>query len=103
MLTLSQVKQHLRVDFDADDSLLAGYILSANNYMKSAIDDYENKIAAAGNSDGDTWSAAADLVQLQLIAEWYENRLPADKTNKVTSVNLIIQQLQHVNPKGYVE
>lgn len=102
MLTLSQVKQHLRVDFDADDGLLAAYIRAADNYMKSAIDDYENKIAAAGNADGDTWAAAADLVQLQLIAEWYENRLPADKTN-VTSVNLIIQQLQHVNPKGYVE
>ena len=103
MLTLSVVKQHLRVDFDADDSLLAAYIRAADNYMKSAIDDYENKLAASGSADGDTWSAAADLVQLQLIAEWYENRLPADKTNKVTSVNLIIQQLQHVNPKGYVE
>ena len=103
MLTLSQVKRHLRIDFDADDSLLAAYIKAADNYMKSAIDDYENKIAAAGNADGDTWSAAAELVQLQLIAEWSENRLTADKTNKVTSVNLIIQQLQYVNPTGYVE
>lgn len=101
MLTLAEVKEHLRVDHDADDRLLAGFIKSANNYMKSAIDDYEAKLAAAEGTDGDTWAPAAKLAQMIMIAGWYEDRLPVEAP-KTTSVNLIIQQLQLIPPGGYV-
>ena len=101
MLTLSEVKEHLRIDHDADNSLLAAYIKAADNYMASAIDDYHAKLAASQGTDGDTWAAAANLAQAIMIAGWYENRLPAE-VPKVTAVNVIIQQLQMVNPGGYV-
>ena len=102
MLTVSEVKQHLRIDHDADDMLLAAYIQAAENYMASAIDEYEEKIAHSASISGDRWGNAARLAEKQMIAEWYENRLPADRT-KFTSVQAIIQQLQYCPPKGYGE
>lgn len=100
MLTVAEVKQHLRIDYDTDDEMLAGLIRSADNYMRSAIDDYDAKIEAS--TDGDTWAEAAKLVEKILVADWYENRTPAE-AGKVTSVQMILYQLQHVNPRGYTE
>ena len=102
MLTVAEVKEHLRIDHDADDALLAGLIKSANNYMKSAIDDFDGKMAVAEDTDGDTWASAAKLAQMILIADWYEHRTPVE-AGKPTSVTMIITQLQHVAPAGYVE
>ena len=101
MLTVAEVKEHLKIDHNADDMLLAGLIKSANNYMISAVDDFEKKMVAAEATDGDTWAPAAKLAQMILIAGWYENRTPVE-AGKPTSVTMIITQLQHVNPKGYV-
>ena len=100
MLTVAEVKQHLRVDYDADDTMLAGLIRSADNYMRSAIDDFDAKFAASENSEGDDWAEAAKLAEKILIADWYENRTPVE-AGKVTSVQMIIYQLQHTSPKGY--
>ena len=97
MLNVADVKAHLRIDHDADNELLAGLIRSADNYLRSAIDDFDAKTAA---EDTD-WNEAAKLAEKILIADWYENRTPVE-VSKPTSVTMIITQLQHVNPKGYV-
>ena len=101
MLTLQEVKEHLRVDFEDDDRLLAGYIKAADNYMTTAIDGYHEKLVAS-DASGDTWGAAAKLAQMIMIADWYETRTSVE-TAKCTSVNVIVQQLQLIPPRGYVE
>lgn len=102
MLTVAEVKQYLRIDYDTDDLMLAGYIRSANNYMRSSIDDYEAKLEASATGP-DTWGEAARNVEKMLIADWYEHRVAVEKDpKKVTAVELVIQQLQLVPPEGYV-
>lgn len=105
MLTVSEVKQHLRIDHNADDTLLAAYIQAAENYMASAIDEYEEKLAYSATTSNDRWGNAARLAEMQMIAQWYEDRLPQKDIahEKITSVQAIIQQLQYCPPKGYSE
>ena len=101
MLTISEVKEHLRIDHDADDALLAALIQAADNHMVGAIDGYREKLAYA-EQNAAPWENAAKLAQMLMIADWYENRLPVEQ-KPVTSVTLIVQDLQHTAPEGYNE
>lgn len=74
MLNLSIVKSYLRVDGNAEDDLINILISAADNYVKNAITNYEEKTAASAQNDTDNWNASVDLYKLRYIAYNYENR-----------------------------
>lgn len=62
-LTLEDVKNYLRVDFDDDDTLLTGLMSAADEYLKSGVGaNYNNE------------SERAKTLSLIVIADLYDNR-----------------------------
>ncbi|MBQ8697426.1 MAG: phage head-tail connector protein [Schwartzia sp.] len=69
MITLSSVKEYLRIDGGAEDALLQSLIAAAGAYMAGAIDDYAATYEADAN-----FAALADMLQFAYIVETYRNR-----------------------------
>ena len=72
-VTLEDVKLYLRIDGDAEDSLLQACMAAAESYLISAVSDYETNYEASAD-----YAAKADLVSLALISEMYRNREPSN-------------------------
>ena len=83
ILTLDEVKNHLRVDLDDDDALIKNLIIAAQQYLENATGkEYPEK-----DSDGKEIDYSLEKVYLNLlIAYWYENR-GATSTNKASAAN----------------
>lgn len=69
MITLSSVKEYLRIDGSAEDALLNSLMAAAAAYMAGAIDDYADTYTADAN-----FAALADMLQFAYIVEAYRNR-----------------------------
>lgn len=84
-----KVKQYLRLDYD--DSLIDNFILISENYLKDAIDNFDKKIK------NEQFKAKAEMVQLVLIQELYDNRSQAkkDTTDFSYVIRSMIFQLQY--------
>ena len=72
-VSLSDVKLYLRIDGDAEDSLLQACMAAAESYLVSAVSGYETNYEASAD-----YAAKADLVSLALISEMYRNRDPSN-------------------------
>lgn len=72
-VSLSDVKLYLRIDGDAEDSLLQACMAAAESYLVSAVSDYRANYEASAD-----YAAKADLVSLALISEMYRNRDPSN-------------------------
>ena len=72
-VSLSDVKLYLRIDGDAEDSLLQACMAAAESYLVSAVSSYETNYEASAD-----YAAKADLVSLALISEMYRNRDPSN-------------------------
>lgn len=83
MIALEKIKQFLRIDTDAEDTLLNSYSQAAENYIKAAC--------GAGVNLFDN---RAELIQLMLIADWFENRTMYGTGNYRASINSLVTQLQ---------
>lgn len=74
IVSLDEVKQHLRIDHDDDDELLTQKIDSAQNHIERllgfTIED------AYGGEDQDPIPPAMKECVSELAAHWYENREP---------------------------
>ena len=83
ILTLDEVKNHLRVDLDDDDALIENLIIAAQQYLENATGkEYPEK-----DSDGKEIDYSLEKLYLNLlIAYWYENR-GATSTNKASAAN----------------
>ncbi|TPW30329.1 phage gp6-like head-tail connector protein [Martelella alba] len=72
LVTLEQVKAHIAVEFDDDDTLLTGQIAAAQNLLERllgfAID------ATYGGEGQDDVPPALEQAALMLVAHWYANR-----------------------------
>ena len=88
MVTLQDAKNYCRAT-DEDDSMVQNLILSAESYLDGAVDDFSLKYANAGEN----WKRKADLCELMLIADWYENRTPTQRPSN-SAIELLIVQLQ---------
>ena len=88
-MTLSEVKEYLRVDDSTDDNLIQNLMDAAHSYMDAAVDDYDAKLEA----NGENWRRKAELAEKLLICDWYEQRLPASRPVS-SAVALLIYQLQ---------
>nr|DAR10399.1 MAG TPA: head tail connector [Caudoviricetes sp.] len=84
-----KVKQYLRLDYD--DSLVDNFILISESYLKDAIDNFDKKIK------NEQFKAKAEMVQLVLIQELYDNRNQAkkDTTDFSYVIRSMISQLQY--------
>lgn len=91
-MELEQVKQYLRVTFNDEDSTLEQLIAVSGAYLAGAVDDYDKKYKASEH-----FAAAADMTQLAIIADLYENRNQAEKgaTDYGFVVRSLITQLQY--------
>jgi len=69
-LTLAEVKNYLRVDFDDDDALIASLMSVADEYLKASVGDlYDNT------------SERAKTLSLIVISDLYDNRGLSDKAS----------------------
>ena len=84
-----KVKQYLRLDYD--DSLVDNFILISESYLKDAIDNFDKKIK------NEQFKSKAEMVQLVLIQELYDNRSQAkkDTTDFSYVIRSMISQLQY--------
>lgn len=84
-----KVKQYLRLDYD--DFLVDNFILISESYLKDAIDNFDKKIK------NEQFKAKAEMVQLVLIQELYDNRSQAkkDTTDFSYVIRSMISQLQY--------
>ena len=84
-----KVKQYLRLDYE--DSLVDNFILISESYLKDAIDNFDKKIK------NEQFKAKAEMVQLVLIQELYDNRNQAkkDSTDFSYVIRSMISQLQY--------
>nr|DAR56657.1 MAG TPA: head tail connector [Bacteriophage sp.]DAX71839.1 MAG TPA: head tail connector [Caudoviricetes sp.] len=84
-----KVKQYLRLDYE--DSLVDNFILISESYLKDAIDNFDKKIK------NEQFKAKAEMVQLVLIQELYDNRNQGkkDSTDFSYVIRSMISQLQY--------
>lgn len=84
-----KVKQYLRLDYE--DSLVDNFILISESYLKDAIDNFDKKM------ENEQFKAKAEMVQLVLIQELYDNRNQGkkDSTDFSYVIRSMIAQLQY--------
>jgi len=73
ILTLAEVKTHLRVGSDtSEDSLITTYITAAREYVEG----YQNRIYLSTDEEvtAETMTGLEKAACLLLIGHWYENR-----------------------------
>ena len=89
-MTLSDVKLYLRIDYDAEDTLLETMLQAAENYMVSAVTDYEKNY-----SESEKYAAAADICKMAIIAQMYEDRNSQQKGDFGFVIRSMINQLEY--------
>lgn len=91
-MTLDSVKNYLRVDSDADDTLIENLMVVAEGYIRDAVTDYNKKVADAA------FLARSEMCQIVIIAELYENRNQGGREAKDFgyTVRSMITQLQYI-------
>lgn len=87
-MTLSDVKLYLRVDGNAEDTLITQLMSVADGYMADAVTNYSTYY---GKDDG--YTARADMAKMAIIADLYENRNTEDPHSLSRTVQSIINQL----------
>ncbi|MBO0575105.1 phage gp6-like head-tail connector protein [Clostridium botulinum] len=88
ILTLAEVKEFLRLDYDDEDNFLQLCIQNVEEYMRDAIDDFDNKIQI------ERFQRKAKLLALMLIQDMFDNRELMTKDNekyKYIAKSLIMQ------------
>lgn len=89
-MTLSDVKLYLRIDSDAEDTILGTMVQAAENYMVGAVTDYEINYA-----ENEKYAAAADVCKMAIIAQMYEDRNSQLKGDFGFVIRSMINQLEY--------
>ncbi|EHN17136.1 hypothetical protein IYC_00090 [Clostridium sporogenes PA 3679] len=76
ILTLIEVKQFLRIDYDDEDNFLQLCIQNAEEYIRDAVDDFDTKIQI------DRFKTRAKLFALFIIQDMFDNRELTTKDNE---------------------
>lgn len=69
MLTVERLKEHLRIDGDAEDALLGQYLEAATAYLSGAADNYRANYVRYPE-----YATKADMLTAILASELYQNR-----------------------------
>lgn len=93
-ITLEEVKVYLRIDSDAEDALLERLMTTAYAVVAGAVDNYA--FIAQLKPDCEK---LGDMIQLALIADFYENRVLEGESPQSYSriVETMLHQLQYDN------
>lgn len=92
MLTLKDVKTALRVDGDADNSLLTAHMTTAKAALRAAVTDFD-----AYYDNDDDFTALAEGAMKVMIMEMYDNPMQSHDSAADYSypVRSMITQLQY--------
>lgn len=97
LLTLTEVKNYLRIDFTEDDGFLDTLIVASRNYCEAYLN---RPLLSSDMTTETTWEVPESirLAMLILISHWYENRLPTGKvTDEIAfSVSALLFQHRHI-------
>ena len=89
ILTLSEIKNHLRVDLDDDNALINTLNVAAEEYLKGAT----GKEYPETDEDGNKIDYSLEKVFLNLlIAYWYENRLTTSSNKASASAGAVPEE-----------
>lgn len=89
MITLEKLKSYLRIDVDYEDDLLQDFLTTARAYLVGAVTDFEENYSAS-----EEFASKADLLQMILAAEFYQNRDNSEHNLSYT-IRSLIAQLQY--------
>ncbi|ENK0837125.1 phage gp6-like head-tail connector protein [Clostridium botulinum] len=88
ILTLAEVKEFLRLDYDDENNFLQLCMQNAEEYIRDAIDDFDNKIQI------ERFQRKAKLLAMMIIQDMFDNRELMTKDNekyKYIAKSLIMQ------------
>lgn len=90
-MDLEEVKLYLRITNDVEDGLLERMMSVAEGIIRDAVTGYDEKIM------NDRFKAKAEMCQMALIAELYENRNQGGREPKDYgfTVRTMITQMQY--------
>lgn len=83
MVDLIKIKSFLRIDGDAEDEILKSFRKTAEEYVKSTCGEFV-----------DINCGRAEMAQLMLISDWYENRSAYSTGNYSRAIDSILTQLR---------
>ncbi len=91
-ITITDVKDYLRIDSDAEDTLLTKLMAVSRAVLVGAVDDYDLLISRKPQLE-----EKGDMVQLTLISDLYENRNLEGQVpqNYSRIVETMLRQLQY--------
>jgi DNA packaging protein, QLRG family len=87
-LTLKEVKDYLRIDFDDDDLWLQSLMVATMDYLRDSIDDFDKKL------EKEKFKSRAKILALVLLQDWYDNREHAESKDFTYTVRSMMTQLQ---------
>lgn len=87
-LTLKEVKDYLRIDFDDDDLWLQSLMVATMDYLRDSIDDFDKKL------EKEKFKSRAKILALVLLQDWYDNREHAENKDFTYTVRSMMTQLQ---------
>ncbi|MDS9879440.1 head-tail connector protein [Pseudomonas protegens] len=92
MLDLANVKLHLRVDGDEEDTLISGYIEAAKAHVEQHCD---RKLVEVDPDEPDEMGLTRDVEQavLLLVGHWYANREAVVVGGAPSAVPLAVDRL----------
>lgn len=90
-MNIEEVKLYLRITNDVEDSLLSKMMIVAEGIIIDAVTGYDEKIL------NDRFKAKAEMCQMALIAELYENRNQGGREPKDYgfTIRTMITQMQY--------
>ena len=90
-VTIEKLKQYLRIDSDYEDELLQDFLNTANSYLQGAISNFNF------NYQYEDFANKADILQMTIAAELYQNRDSRNDPRKDYSfaIRTMINQLQY--------
>ncbi|UVX34518.1 MAG: head-tail connector protein [Bacteriophage sp.] len=94
MLTVEEIKNNLRIDYDEDD-----------NYLEMLLNAAEMFIVGAIELDTLPEDPRTDVLLFMLVSLWYENRVPATNTMQQQvpfTINAMIHQLRGLPHGEYI-
>ncbi|KOY67280.1 DNA-packaging protein [Clostridium sporogenes] len=91
IITLQEVKEYLRVDYDDEDNFLQLCIINAEGYLKDSIDNFEIKIKS------ERFKNKARLIMMAIIQDMFDNRDLTTKENEKYKliVNYFLLQMKY--------
>lgn len=88
LLTLEEMKNFLRIDYEEDDNTLQALGLAASSYLDNAIDDLSSLIKDEGTKE------RVKRVAFLLVQDWYDNRDQEERKEVSYTVRALLTQLQ---------